>query len=110
MEHVIATVKSHLAAFLAEKEAIEEHDAYDAHVWPTPTTHAALEVHWDNVGRLRRACTETRRQRKLTWRELAVALGSCDKNALMEALDSCDKNALMEALERAKYNTDDDDD
>lgn len=67
-------VAAYLSAFLAEKDAIEEHDAYDAHVWPTPTTHAALEAHWDNVGRLRRACTETRRQRKRTWRALMGAM------------------------------------
>ena len=73
-DRVVAAMTPYLSAFLAEKEAIEEHDAYDAHVWLTPTTHAALEAHWDHVGRLRRACTETRRQRKRTWRALMDAM------------------------------------
>ena len=73
-EQVVALMTRYLSAYVAEKDAIEEHDAYDAHVWPTPTTHAALEAHWDQVGRLRRACTETRRQRKQTWRALMDAM------------------------------------
>lgn len=72
--HVVAALNTWLLANEADKLAIEEHDAYDAHVWPTPTTQAGLQAHWDKVGQLRRACTETRMCRKRAWRELMNAL------------------------------------
>jgi len=52
-------------AVVADKAAIEAHDAYDDA--PSPDT---MEMHWDKIIQLRRACTISRRLRKRTWRIL----------------------------------------
>ncbi len=72
---VVTALHNYLDAVMADKYAIEEHDEYDAHVWPTPTTHAALDAHWNKVGQLRRACEQSRKKRKTTWFALLDLLG-----------------------------------
>jgi hypothetical protein len=72
---VVTALHVYLDAYTADKEAIEEHDAYDAHVWVTPTTQAGLDAHWNKVGQLRMACTHSRKRRKTAWFALLDLLG-----------------------------------
>jgi len=72
---VVTALHNYLDAVMADKYAIEEHDAYDEHVWPTPTTQAGLEAHWNKVGQLRRACERSRKRRKTAWFALLDLLG-----------------------------------
>jgi len=72
---VVTALHNYLDALMAYKYTIEEHDAYDDHVWPTPTTQAGLEAHWNKVGQLRRACERSRKRRKTTWFALLDLLG-----------------------------------
>jgi len=72
---VVTALHNYLDAVMADKYAIEEHDAYDEHVWPTPTTQAGLEAHWNKAGQLRRACTLSRKRRKTAWFALLDLLG-----------------------------------
>jgi hypothetical protein len=71
---VVSALNAWLTAYDADKAAIEEHDAFDEHVWPTPTTQAGLQAHWDKAGQLRRAATKTRVYRKRAFRKLKDAL------------------------------------
>jgi heme oxygenase len=64
---VVTALHNYLDAVMTYKNAIEEDDAYDEHVWPTPTTQAGLDAHWNKVGQLRRACEQSRKRRKTAW-------------------------------------------
>jgi len=72
---VVTALHTYLDAYTADKDTIEEHDAYDNHVWPTPTTQAGLDAHWNKVGQLRRACEQSRKRRKTAWFALLDLLG-----------------------------------
>lgn len=72
---VVTALHNYLDALMADKYTVEEHDAYDDHVWPTPTTQAGLDAHWNKVGQLRRACEQSRKKRKRAWFALLDLLG-----------------------------------
>lgn len=74
-EQVVTALHAYLDAYTADKAAIEENDAYDAHVWSTPTDQAGLDAHWNRVGQLIKACTLSRKQRKSRWYALLDVLG-----------------------------------
>jgi hypothetical protein len=68
---VVNALTAYTDAYTTDKLTIEAHDAYDM---PSPKDQEGLETHWAKIGQLRRACTISRRLKKMAWRKLMDVL------------------------------------
>ena len=66
---IVGSLNAYVAAYTADKDAIETHDAFE-YRYPNTNDMTILRARWAEDGRLRDVCTQTRRRRKMAWRKL----------------------------------------
>jgi hypothetical protein len=70
-EEVVTALHEYLDAYTADKEVIDEYDAYDG---ACPTDPAGVTAYWIKIGQLQRTATNSRILRKLMWYALLDVL------------------------------------
>ncbi len=73
-DQVVAALNAYVAAFVANQEAIDTHDAFDCQFFPSTDDRKVLEQRWDNIDKLRRACRYALRDQRLTRYDLMALL------------------------------------
>jgi hypothetical protein len=72
--NVLEALNLYVSAYKAGMVAVNAHDDFDEHVWPTPTTQAVLEAHWTKAAQLRHERIQSRRTQRMAWRKLITLL------------------------------------
>lgn len=73
-DKVVVALNAYITAILNNRDAIENHDAFDCRIWPNTTDMTILQTRWDEMNRLRREARCAMRVQNITRYDLMVLL------------------------------------